>query len=212
MRLTEQSLKNLGLERIDLQQLHVWNPEWIDADDWCRAFEDLKKSGKVRAVGVSINDHDPDSALELIRTGLIDTVQVIYNIFDQSPEKNLFPLCQEKGIGVLARVPLDEGSLTGRITETTEFASTEFRAFYFRGDRKKQVVEHVNALRKDIQGDLPETALRFCISHPAVSTVIPGMRDVRHTEANCAVSEKGPLSPAVLATLKRHAWAKDFYS
>jgi len=212
MRSTEQSLKNLGLERIDLQQLHVWNPEWIDADDWRRAFEDLKKSGKVRAVGVSINDHDPDSALELIRTGLIDTVQVIYNIFDQTPEKNLFPLCQEKSIGVLARVPLDEGSLTGRITETTEFDPTEFRAFYFRGDRKKQVVEHVNALRKDIPGDLPETALRFCISHTAVTTVIPGMRDIRHAEGNCAVSDKGPLSPEVLAILKRHAWGKNFYS
>jgi aryl-alcohol dehydrogenase-like predicted oxidoreductase len=212
MACTERSLKNLGLERIDLQQLHVWNPEWIDADDWRCAFEDLKKSGKVRAVGVSINDHDPDSALELIRTGLIDTVQVIYNIFDQSPEQNLFPLCQEKGIGVLARVPLDEGSLTGRITETTEFDPAEFRAFYFRGDRKRQVVEHVNALRKDIQGDLPETALRFTISHPAVSTVIPGMRDVRHAEANCAVPEKGPLPPDVLAILKRHAWEKNFYS
>ena len=162
VRSTEQSLRNLGLETIDLQQLHVWNPEWIGRDEWRRAFEDLKRSGKVRAVGVSINDHQPDSALELIRTGLIDTVQVIYNIFDQSPERNLFPLCLERNIGVLARVPLDEGALTGRITEDSTFPPGDFRNHYFAGDRKRQVVERVNALRRDLaatDGDLPETAL-----------------------------------------------------
>jgi aryl-alcohol dehydrogenase-like predicted oxidoreductase len=215
MQSTERSLKNLGRETIDLQQLHVWNPEWIGNDDWRRAFEDLKRSGKVRAVGVSINDHDPDSALELVRTGLIDSVQVIYNIFDQSPEKNLFPLCQKQNVGVIARVPFDEGSLTGKITEKTEFQASEFRAMYFRGARKKQVVEHVDALEKDLAGNaggLPEIALRFCVSHPAVSTVIPGMRSVHHAEANCAVSAKGPLGEDVLAILKRHAWEKNFYS
>jgi aryl-alcohol dehydrogenase-like predicted oxidoreductase len=214
MRTTEQSLRNLGLETVDLQQLHVWNPEWIGRDDWRRAFEDLKRSGKARAVGVSINDHQPDSALELIRTGLIDTVQVIYNIFDQSPERNLFPLCLERNIGVLARVPLDEGSLTGRITEDSTFPPGDFRNHYFMGDRKRQVVEHVNALRRDLpgtNGNLPETALRFCISHPAVSTVIPGMRSIRNVEANCAVSDKGPLAPDVLGVLRRHAWERNFY-
>ena len=214
VRSTEQSLRNLGLETIDLQQLHVWNPEWLDNDDWRRAFEDLKRSGKVRAVGVSINDHQPDSALDLIRTGLIDTVQVIYNIFDQSPERHLFPLCQERGIGVLARVPLDEGSLTGAIQENTAFEPGEFRSFYFRGDRKKQVVEHVAALQRDlagVDGNLPAIALRFCLSHPAVSTVIPGMRSRRNVEANCALPDQGPLSPEVLAILRRHAWDRNFY-
>jgi aryl-alcohol dehydrogenase-like predicted oxidoreductase len=211
---TERSLRNLGLETIDLQQLHVWNPEWIGRDEWRRAFEDLKRSGKVRAVGVSINDHQPDSALELICTGLIDTVQVIYNIFDQSPESNLFPLCVERNIGVLARVPLDEGSLTGRITEDSTFPRGDFRNRYFAGDRRRQVVEHVNALRRDLGaagGDLPETALRFCLSHPAVSTVIPGMRSIRNVEANCGVSDKGPLPPGVLGVLRRHAWERNFY-
>ena len=215
VRSTEQSLRNLGLETIDLQQLHVWNPEWIGRDEWRRAFDDLKRSGKVRAVGVSINDHQPDSALELIRTGLIDSVQVIYNIFDQSPERNLFPLCLERNIGVLARVPLDEGALTGRITEDSTFAPGDFRNHYFGGDRKRQVVERVNALRGDLagtDGDLPETALRFCISHPAVSTVIPGMRSLRNVEANCAVSEKGPLAPQILGVLRRHAWERNFYA
>src|SRR5579884_3578891 len=141
MKCTDTSLAHLGLQTIDLQQLHVWNPEWIASDEWRRAFEHLKKSGKVRAVGVSINDHQPDSAIELIKTGLIDTVQVIYNIFDQTPEHALFPLALESHIGVIARVPFDEGSLTGSIHEDTRFDAQEFRAFYFRGDRRRQVVE-----------------------------------------------------------------------
>lgn len=214
IRSTEQSLRNLGLDHIDLQQLHVWNPEWIHEEDWRRAFEDLKRSGKVRFVGVSINDHQPDSALELIETGLIDAVQVIYNIFDQTPERRLFPLCLERNIGVLARVPLDEGALTGQITAETQFDPRDFRSRYFRGDRKRQVEERVAALRRDlagVEGDLPEIALRFCLSHPAVSTVIPGMRKVRHVEANLAVSDKGPLDERVLAILRKHAWEKNFY-
>ncbi|MCL6507607.1 MAG: aldo/keto reductase [Bryobacteraceae bacterium] len=215
LRSTEESLRNLGVDTIDLQQLHVWNPEWIESEIWRRAFEDLKRSGKVRFVGVSINDHQPDSALELIRTGRIDTVQVIYNIFDQTPERNLFPLCMECNIGVIARVPFDEGSLTGTITETTRFDPEDFRAYYFRGDRKRQVVERVTALQQDlaaVEGTLPEIALRFCLSHPAVSTVIPGMRKVRNVEVNCAVSDQGPLDERVLQILRRHAWNRNFYS
>lgn len=211
---TNRSLRNLKMETIDLQQLHVWNPEWIQRDEWRRAFEDLRTSGKVRAVGVSINDHQPDSALELIRTGLIDTVQVIYNIFDQSPEQNLFPLCQEKNIGVLARVPLDEGALTGSIREDTRYDPGDFRAFYFRDDRKKQVVERVSALEidlKSVPGSLAEIALRFCLSHAAVSSVIPGMRKVRNVESSCSVSDAGPLDAATLEKLRTHAWNKNYY-
>jgi aryl-alcohol dehydrogenase-like predicted oxidoreductase len=203
------------VETIDLQQLHVWNPEWLYREEWRRAFEELKTAGKVRAVGVSINDHDPDSALELIRTGLVDAVQVIYNIFDQTPQQNLFPLAQEKNVGVLARVPFDEGSLTGSVNEQTVFDPKEFRAFYFRGDRKKQVVEHVAALQQDLaaqNGSLAEVALRFTISDPVVSTVIPGMRTVRNVERNAAVSDKGPLDAGTLQILQRHAWAKNFYN
>ncbi len=214
LRSTEESLRNLKVDSIDLLQLHVWNPEWLDTEDWRRAFEELRTSGKVRAVGVSINDHQPDSALELVRTGLVDSVQVIYNIFDQSPEKNLFPLAQKMNVGVLARVPFDEGSLTGNITEQTVFDPKDFRAFYFKGDRKKQVVEHVRALREDLgerKESLAEIALRFTISQPAVSSVIPGMRSVRNAESNAGVSNKGPLDAATLAMLKRHQWDKDFY-
>lgn len=211
---TERSLRNLGLETIDLQQLHVWNSEWIASEDWRRAFEELKRSGKVRAVGISINDHQPDSALELIETGLIDTVQVIYNIFDQSPEARLFPLCLERQIGVLARVPLDEGALTGKINPATTFPTGDFRNQYFRGDRKRQVEERVEALSRDLNlgdGELPALALRFCLSHPAVSSVIPGMRTPRNAESNCAVPDLGPLSSTILAKVRQHAWERNFY-
>lgn len=214
IRSTEQSLRNLKLETIDLQQLHVWNPEWIDRDDWRRAADDLKLSGKIRAFGISINDHEPDSALEVLKTGLIDAVQVIYNIFDQSPEENLFPLCLALNVGVLARVPLDEGGLTGAITPETKFPPGDWREHYFRGDRKRQVAERVAALRRDlegVEGTLAEIALRFCLSHTAVSSVIPGMRRRETVESSCRASQLGPLAPDVLEKLKRHAWRRNFY-
>ena len=213
---TETSLRNLGVETIDLQQYHVWNPEWLERDEWRRDIEELKKSGKVRYFGISINDHQPDSALEACRTGLIDTVQVIYNIFDQSPERRLLPLCRELNIGVLARVPFDEGALTGAITPETEFDPAEFRAMYFAGDRKRQVFERVNALLAHLRAagldePLPHTALRFILSNPDVSTVIPGMRRVRNVEDNLAAPAKGALPPAILDVLRRHVWEKNFY-
>ncbi len=212
---TERSLENLGVEVIDLQQLHVWNPEWLDSDEWRRGFEAIKSSGKVRAVGVSINDHQPDSALDLINTGLIDTVQVIYNIFDESAERNLFPLCLQKNIGVIARVPFDEGSLTGQINENTQFPEGDFRNFYFAGDRKKQVYDRVTAICEDTgvpREHVATLALRFCISHPAVSTVIPGMRRVESVESNAAAVGQGPLPAHLLDIVRRHVWDRNFYS
>jgi aryl-alcohol dehydrogenase-like predicted oxidoreductase len=211
---TDQSLRHLGVEQIYLQQLHVWNDAWVDTDEWKRAIEKLRTSGKVRYVGVSVSEHDPDSALKVVDTGLIDAVQVIYNIFDQTPERNLFPLCVKKRVGVLARVPLDEGGLTGTITEDTKFEPGEFREGYFRGDRKRQVVEHVDALKRDlagVSGTLPEIALRFCLSNKAVSTVIPGMRRVATVESSCRAAAAGPLDAKTLAIVKRHAWDRNFY-
>ena len=212
---TERSLKNLGVEVIDLQQLHVWNPDWLDRDDWRRAIEDLKKAGKVRFFGISINDHQPDSAVGIIHTGMIDTVQVIYNIFDRSPETTLLPLCQKEDIGVIARVPFDEGSLTGNITEDSTFDEKDFRAMYFQGDRKREVAEHVRALVNDLEierHDLPLIALRFILSHPAVSTVIPGMRSISSVQMNARAPMLGPLPPAFLELVRRHAWDKNYYS
>lgn len=211
---TEQSLRNLGIEQIYLQQFHVWNDAWVNTDEWRRAIEDLRASGKVRYFGVSITEHEPDTALEVVKTGAISAVQVIYNVFDQKAEQNLFPLCLEKRVGVLARVPLDEGGLTGTINENTVFAPGEFRESYFRGDRKKQVAERVEALKADlgdVPGTLPEIALRFCLSNPAITTVIPGMRRISTVESSCRAASAGKLDERTLAILKRHAWDRNFY-
>ncbi|MDE3197636.1 MAG: aldo/keto reductase [Acidobacteriota bacterium] len=216
VRCTEESLRNLGADTIDLQQLHVWNPDWLGRDEWRRAFEDLKQSGKVRFFGVSINDHQPDTGIGIIETALIDTVQVIYNIFDQTPERELFSACLKHNIGVLARVPFDEGSLTGRIDERTEFPAGDFRAHYFRGDRKKQVRERIAAIVRDLElpdpGYVAEVAIRFCLTHPAVSTVIPGMRSISSVEGNVTAAGQGPLPPNALNVLRAHAWDRNFYS
>jgi aryl-alcohol dehydrogenase-like predicted oxidoreductase len=215
MESTEESLRNLNIDCIDLQQLHVWNPAWIGHDSWRKAFENLKSSGKVRAVGVSINDHQPDSGIGIIETGLIDSVQVIYNVFDQTPEAHLFPACIKHNIGVIARVPFDEGSLTGRINEETVFPEGDFRNSYFKGDRKKHVAEHVNAIVRDLNladaSALPGIAMRFCLSSPAVSTVIPGMRSVSSVDANVLASGQGPLPTDMLDILRAHAWNRNFY-
>ena len=217
MECTETSLRNLDTDVIDLQQFHVWNPEWAASDEWRRSIDDLKKSGKVRFFGISVNDHQPESVLDACATGVIDTIQVIYNVFDQSPEQELLPLAGKLDIGVLARVPFDEGALTGAITPQTEFDPGEFRAMYFRGDRKQQVFDRVNALKADLSSigqdePMAATALRFCLSNPAVSTVIPGMRRIRNVESNLVVSDAGPLPASVLEVLRRHAWIKNFYS
>ena len=215
MACVEESLKNMHIDSIDLLQLHVWNPDWVGREEWRRAFEALKKSGKVRAVGVSINDHQPDSGIGIIETGLIDSVQVIYNIFDQTPEKNLFPACIKHNIGVIARVPFDEGSLTGRINEETVFPAGDFRNGYFKGDRKKQVTQHVNAILSDLKlsdvSALPEIAIRFCLSAPAVSSVIPGMRSISSVNGNVSASGQGPLPSDMLDMLRKHAWNRNFY-
>jgi aryl-alcohol dehydrogenase-like predicted oxidoreductase len=213
MECADESLRNLKVDAIDLLQLHVWSADWVSRDEWRRALEDLKRSGKVRFVGVSATEHDPDSVLGIMGTGLIDAVQVIYNIFDQAPERALFPLAQKLDIGILARVPLDEGALSGRFTEDIQFPKGDFRDWYFRGNRRREVVEHLEPLQRDLDGaGIPDTALRFCLSHPAVSTVIPGMRTRAHVESNTALSDQGALPQPVLSVLKRHAWDRNYYT
>jgi aryl-alcohol dehydrogenase-like predicted oxidoreductase len=210
----ERSLRNLGMETIDLLQLHVWQDEYLDQEGWRDSLLGLKRSGKVRQLGVSVNDHDPASALRAVGSGLFDAIQVIYNVFDRSPEAELFPACLEHGVGVLARVPLDEGGLTGTITPQTTFPEGDFRNRYFAGERRRQVwerTERLKALLGDEAQTLPELALRFCLSHPAVSTVIPGMRRVATVEANTSVSDGRLLSPALREALKAHAWPRNFY-
>jgi aryl-alcohol dehydrogenase-like predicted oxidoreductase len=211
---TERSLSNLGLETIDVQQFHVWSDDWVGRGTWLEAIEQLKSEGRIRAFGVSINDHQPSNALKLIESGAVDTVQVIYNVFDQSPEDELLDACAEHGIGVLARVPFDEGSLTGAIGPDTEFPEGDFRNRYFRDDRTAQVDERVRAILEDLgieRTELAEVALRYILSHPAVSSAIPGMRTVRNVERNAAVGDGRGLPAEQVAALKRHRWDRNFY-
>src|SRR5215472_3075498 len=211
---TDKSLRNLGLERIDIQQFHVWNARWAAQDEWKRVVEDLKKSGKVRYFGISLTEHDPDSGIEVATSGLVDSLQVIYNIFDPAAADRLFPIAARDGVGILARVPFDEGSLAGTIHDDTEFEDGDFRAFYFRGERKKQVAERVCELQRDVPefaSRLPELALRFCLSHPAVTSVIPGMRRAGHVTMNVRAAEAGPLPQQMLSILQKHRWNRNFY-
>ena len=214
VRQTEQSLERLGLETIDVQQFHVWSDEWVGRGDWLEAVQELKQAGKIRSFGVSINDHQPANALKLVESGHVDTVQVIYNVFDQSPEDELFPAVEAAGVGVIARVPFDEGALTGSVRPGTEFPDGDFRNRYFAGDRKQEVWERAQAIAADAQvpvEELAEVALRFCITHPAVSTAIPGMRTVRNVERNVEAVERGPLSDEQIAALRPHRWVRSFY-
>lgn len=211
---TEKSLKNLGLDCIDLQQLHVWTDEFTGAGDWMDGVEKLKKAGKIRHFGISLGEHTPDNGLKAVEAGLVDAVQVIYNIFDQSPEDQLFPLCQKKNVGVLARVPFDEGGLTGKVTPQTEFPKDDFRNNYFKGDRKQEVHTRAQKIAADLKvplDQLPEKALRFTLTHPAVSTVIPGMRSVKNAEANCRSGDGKGLPEDQVAALRPHRWVRNYY-
>jgi aryl-alcohol dehydrogenase-like predicted oxidoreductase len=210
----ERSLRNLGMDAVDLLQLHVWNDDWAGSEELLGEVEQLRSDGRIRHFGISINDHQPSNALRLVRSGAVDTVQVIYNVFDQSPEDELLPACREHGVGVIARVPLDEGGLTGRIGADTEFEGDDFRESYFRGDRKREVHDRVTAIATDLAIDesrLAEIALRFILSEPAVSTVIPGMRSLRNVERNIAASDAGPLQPDERERLRAHRWVRNFY-
>jgi aryl-alcohol dehydrogenase-like predicted oxidoreductase len=214
VRCTEESLRRLGLERIDVQQFHVWSDEWLDQGDWLDAVEQLKRDGKIAHFGVSINDHEPSNAVALVRSGHVDTVQVIYNAFDQSPEDELFRAVEAAAVGVIVRVPFDEGSLTGRIGPDTEFPEGDFRNDYFRGERKSEVWERASALAADLGvpvDELAAPALRFAVTHPAVSCAIPGMRSVRNVERNVAAVEAGPLDEAQVAAVRTHRWVRNFY-
>jgi aryl-alcohol dehydrogenase-like predicted oxidoreductase len=212
---TNRSLKSLRRECIDLQQLHVWRDDWAEADEIWEAIETLKMQGKINYFGISINDHDPASALKAAQTGKVDSFQVIYNIFDQSPEDELFPLCEKLNIGIIVRVPFDEGGLTGRITPSTTFPEKDWRNNYFKGDRKQEIFNRVEQLKTLLGPEaktLPELALRFCLSHPAVTSVIPGMRTVAHVEGNAEASKGKPLSPQLIQALRRFRWVRNFYS
>lgn len=212
--ITERSLKRLNREYLDLQQFHVWNDRWAEEDEWKEAIRKLKEDGKVRFFGISINDHQPENGIKAGKTGLIDSYQVIFNLFDQSPADVLFPFCLENNINVIARVPFDEGSLTGNIRPDTVFPDKDWRNHYFRSDRKQQVWERVQKIEHDIKDEcasLAEAALRYTISFEAVTTVIPGVRREKNLLANLDSMAKGPLPSELLEKLKAHRWVRNFY-
>lgn len=207
----EESLENTGLDHIDLMQLHVWEDSWVDDDRWYGKLDDLRRQGLIRAIGISLNRWEPWNGVKAVRSGLVDSVQVIYNIFDQAPEDELFPACREHDVAVIARVPFDEGTLTGNISKDSTWPDGDWRNTYFVPENLISSVEHADALKPLVPDDmdLPEMALRFILSNDTVSTVIPGMRKLHHVEANMRASDKGNLDADLLDRLGDHRWDRE---
>jgi aryl-alcohol dehydrogenase-like predicted oxidoreductase len=205
---TEKTLENLGTGHVDLMQFHVWEDGWAHDERWQRTMLDLKSQGLIGGIGISINRWEPWNGLETLRTGVVDAVQVIYNIFDQAPEDELFPLCRELDLAVIARVPFDEGSLTGTLTKQSTFPKGDFRRMYFGRENLGPSVDRAQAVAALLPSGmkLPELALRFILCNDDVSTVIPGMRKLTHVRANIAASDAGALPPGLVDALRDHRW------
>lgn len=205
-----QSLQNTGLESLDLVLLHTWEDSWLDDDRWARKLDELRAAGLIHAFGISVNRWEPRNGVRTVRSGLVDVVQVIYNIFDQNPEDELFPACVENGVAIIARVPFDEGSLAGTLTKESSWPEGDWRKGYFVPENLISSVEHAEALKPVVPAGMtmPEMALRFVLSNPSVSTVIPGMRKSRYVQANVAASDAGPLSEELLRRLRAHRWER----
>jgi aryl-alcohol dehydrogenase-like predicted oxidoreductase len=206
----EKSLANVGVEMLDLIQFHTWEDKWLDDERLPRAIENLRAGGKVRAVGISLNRWEPWNGLRAVRAGLVDAVQVIYNIFDQNPEDELFPACREKDVAVIARVPFDEGSLTGTLTLESAWPKGDWRNTYFVKENLKSSVAHADALKPLLKDGMtmPEMALRFILNNKDVATIIPGMRKTKNVESNVAAGAKGPLPHALQSELRKHRWIR----
>ena len=205
------SLENAKLESFDLMQFHVWEDSWVEDDRWAKKMDELRTQGLIGAVGISINRWEPWNGVKAVRSGLIDAVQVIYNIFDQNPEDELFPACEEMDVAVIARVPFDEGTLTGNLTLESTWPEDDWRSTYFVPENLQSSVEHGDALRPLVPEGMtmPEMALRFILNDNRVSTIIPGMRKLNHVEANIATSDSGPLPEDLHAKLRDHRWDRE---
>lgn len=211
------SLRRLGVESIDLMQFHVWHDDWADIDEWKEFVEKTKKDGRVKHWGISANDYQPSNCIKALDTGLIETVQFIFNIFHQKPTEKLLPYAKENNIGLITRVPLDEAGLTGKITSDSDFAKGDFRNKYFGGERKEELIKRVGQLQKvldesDDVDSMVELAVRYTLSFDEVSVTIPGMREVHYVEQNTAFSDKGKLPADVLKRLEAHIWERNFYT
>lgn len=207
----EERLKHLGVERLDLLQLHTWTRAWNRNPTPFAVLKKLKAEGKVRFVGVSTPEQDQNAVIDLMRDGWVDAVQVIYNVFEQEPAAELLDVARERGVAIIVRVPFDEGALTGKFTDKTAFPEGDFRRNYFAGDRMVRTVKRVEAVRDALAGTgytVPQAALKFILAHPAVSTVIPGMRNSDQVNLNCAVSDLPPMAPELVTKLQRHNWRR----
>lgn len=213
------SLENARLERIDLMQFHTWDDNWLKDDRWFYKLDDLRSQRLISAIGISLNRWEPWNGIAAVKTGQIDAVQVIYNVFDQNPEDDLFPACDEMNVAVIARVPFDEGTLTGTLTRDSKWPDRDWRNTYFVADNLIPSVERADALKdllkswnEEHRGEqeitLPNLALRFILSNSTVSTIIPGMRKLAHVHNNLSASDSGPLPPELLAQLKQHRWVR----
>jgi len=210
----EERLRNLNTDCLDLLQLHTWTRAWNKNPKPFEVLRKLQEEGKIRAIGVSTPEQDQNSVIDLMRDGWVDAVQVIYNIFEQEPAAELLPTAQEKEVGILVRVVFDEGVLTGKYTAQSTFPEGDFRRNYFAGDRLARAVERVEKIQLDMADSgltMPQIALLFALAHPAVSTIIPGIRSVAQAEANVAAADLPPLSEAQLARLRQHAWMRGFW-
>jgi aryl-alcohol dehydrogenase-like predicted oxidoreductase len=211
----DETLKNLGRDSVDIYQFHTWIDDWASQPEWQETAREMKKSGKARFVGISVQNHQPANVIKALETGLVETVQVIHNIFDQSPEDELYPYAQKNSIGIIVRVPFDEGSLTGKINPETRFPEGDFRNIYFAGERKRDVWDRIQGITEDLNIDvaqMPEYALRYILAQPAVSTIIPGMRNTKHVQANVAASDLGPLPAETVKQLHKYRWVRDYYT
>ncbi len=210
----EQSLRDLQTDCIDLMQLHTWTRAWNRAPAALEILQRLKREGKIRAVGVSTPEHDQNSVIDLMRSGMLDAVQVIYNIFDQEPAAELLPVAGQCGVAVIVRVPFDESSLTGKLKSSSTFPAEDFRSRYFAGDRVARTVERVEKVREALGAEEPNqaaAALKFCLKPSAISTVIPGIRNVRQAEMNLGVSDAASMTDEMEKRLRKHNWRKAFW-
>lgn len=211
------SLENARLENFDLMQLHTWDDGWLRDDRWLYKLDDLRSQRLISAIGLSLNRWEPWNGVRAVRTGQIDAVQVIYNIFDQNPEDELFHACAEMNVAVIARVPFDEGTLTGLLTKDSKWPEGDWRNTYFVPENLIPSVERAGVLKELLRDwnrehsteiTMPEMALRFILTNPTVSTIIPGMRKLNHVESNIAASDAGPLPAELYARLKEHRWVR----
>ncbi len=210
-RFVHSSLKNAGLDQFDLIQFHTWEDSWLADDRWAIKMDELRQQGLIRAIGISLNRWEPWNGVRAVRSGWIDSVQVIYNIFDQNPEDELFPACQEADVAVIARVPFDEGTLTGNLTLESTWPEDDWRSSYFVPENLQASVERAERLGPLVPAGMTmaEMALRFILNNPTVSTVIPGMRRLDHVEMNIACSDAGPLPAELHAQLREHRWDRE---